>query len=377
MTIPPIVLAIATKGVGGAEKRLCEVWLHLALRLPNLRMLVRRSTFDQLCQRPDLAALQDFRDRITTVETSAISYPATMAAFVPELWKLPRGSLVHHILQAPPLVHRLCGHRLLVSWVGTTFPRLREKPADWAVSTMSLRAADVIDVLNPEILAQLEREPQLKPKLRLTAGGTFVDFEQFRPASPKLVEIVFLGTLIEIKGILEFAAALPTIAKHLRVLGLEPRFRIFGNEGNASDRLSAYLASPENRDIDVEIGTTEQPAEILATAKIFVSLQRTSNYPSKALAEAMACGCVPIITDVGDSRLMADPQAATFIKADWRTEELARAIADILVLPADQFAERSKACRASARQRFTSASQTAYYEGVYSGLVANSTQNGN
>lgn len=46
--------------------------------------------------------------------------------------------------------------------------------------------------------------------------------------------------------------------------------------------------------------------DILPDAKYFLSLQDLENYPSQSLMEAMACGCIPIATDVGETRKLVN-----------------------------------------------------------------------
>ena len=50
--------------------------------------------------------------------------------------------------------------------------------------------------------------------------------------------------------------------------------------------------------------TTDTPYEVLAQNKDILSLQKTNNYPSQSLLEAMASGCAIIATDVGDKKII-------------------------------------------------------------------------
>lgn len=371
MSRPPIALVITGDGVGGAEKRLSEIWLHLAPHMPNLRMIVRASTLPQLLSRPDLAGLGGVRDRITTVEARGSSYPAIVRAFGRELWRLPRGSVVHHILQAPPLVHRLHGHKMLVSWVSTFFPEpFDSQPSfnHWLVSSLSLRAASLIDVLNPEIMQDFATRPELLRKARLTVGGTFVDGATFRPGA-KRDEILFLGRIERFKNALAFVRSIPVIARRLAAIGKATRIRLYGRPGDQGEEVRRLLGRPDFRAIDIQWSETDNPAQVLATAKVFVSLQSPSNYPSKALAEAMAAGCVPVISDSGESRRMASPAVARFVPENFTGEELAEAVAEILALDEDAFAKRSAAARSEALERFRIEPQADYFAGLYEELA--------
>ena len=368
----PFVLVIAGEGVGGAEKRLAEIWLHLAPRIANLRMMLRRTTFEQLLCRPDLAGLQRYRDRVTLVDTQAASYPATMAAFAPALWRLPRGSVVHHILQSPPLLHRLRGHKVLLSWVGTTFPSVRRKFRDWLASAWAVADADLVDMLNPELVRSREWRPSLRRKLRLTVGGTFVDGQHFRPGA-KRDEVVFMGRIERYKNALAFVEAIPAIAERLAAAGKRAAFRLYGWAGDQGDAVRRLLASPEYQALDVQWRETNDPAAALAPAKVFVSLQSPSNYPSKALAEAMAAGCVPVISDSGESRRMANPALARFVPEHFSSADLVNAVSELLTQDEEAFAQLSAAVRADALERFRIEPQADYFAALYEELAGRSS----
>ena len=62
--------------------------------------------------------------------------------------------------------------------------------------------------------------------------------------------------------------------------------------------------------------TTDAPYEVLAQTKIFLSLQKTNNYPSQSLLEAMASGCAIIATDVGETRRLLDETRSILIPYD-------------------------------------------------------------
>jgi glycosyltransferase involved in cell wall biosynthesis len=236
------------------------------------------------------------------------------------------------------------------------------------VSSLSLRSTDHIDVLNPEVLALLGKDERLAGKLSLTAGGTIVDGHTFKPAAKRDL-IVFMGRVERYKNALAFVEAMPVIAGRVGALGKRPAFRIYGRPADQAEAVRALLVSPTHRELDIAWEQTSDPASAVAPAKVFVSLQSPSNYPSKALAEAMAAGCVPVISDSGESRRMADPALARFIPEHFTADELASAIGDILALDDGAFAARSAAVRKDALKRFDIKPQADYFSRLYRELA--------
>jgi glycosyltransferase involved in cell wall biosynthesis len=66
---------------------------------------------------------------------------------------------------------------------------------------------------------------------------------------------------------------------------------------------------------NIEIQHKQDMAEVLADAKVFLSLQQWDNYPSQSLLEAMLCGCCVVATDVGDTRLLVNAPWGVCLKA--------------------------------------------------------------
>jgi len=77
---------------------------------------------------------------------------------------------------------------------------------------------------------------------------------------------------------------------------------------------------------------TKDPLSVLSRGKIFLSIQRGTNYPSQAALEAMYCGCAIIATDVGETRKLLDESCAVMIP--YNAESLKKAIKMLMADPA-------------------------------------------
>lgn len=368
MRAAPIYLVISTCGIGGAEKRLVAVWLELARRGEPVRLVVPAETYRQLCRCSGYEALASFDPNIVVLEPDGQSY----RAFVAALWRvrdqIPAQSMLHFPLAYAPFVATARSSRFIISWVSNrrpTWAGVRNLKL-LAISWLGFWAAAKIDVLNPENRDYIRRLPAMKSKTFLTEGGSFVDFSVYQPTA-KTHSICFLGRFEPDKGTLDFARSLPLLSKMLQRSGTAAPDVYFIGRGQDEQALRELLGGPEYQGMNVTVQFMANPESILGRAKAFVSLQRPSNYPSKALIEAMACGCLPIITDCGESRLMADERLARYISPEIDPEELAATAAEILQLPESEFQRRSAEIREDSRRKFSMDVQLRYYEKLYWG----------
>jgi glycosyltransferase involved in cell wall biosynthesis len=350
------------------EKRLVEIWSRLAKIHTNLYLAVTPQTLDALLARPDLRDLPALYHRVIKLNTGSGRHREILRALIALAFRVPRGATVHYLLYAPPLIDRLLGHRVIVSWVANYTPslgRALSKNKVWLSAKVSFFSAHWLDVLNPNVAADLRRKFAFTNKISVTTGGSFVDFDHFRPAEQKFDEIVFLGRTEANKNALAFVQAIPIIAASLSAAGRSAKFLIYGAPADQESKISRLLESQSYREISIERGYTSNPSSILSTAKVFVSLQVPSNYPSKALIEAMSCGCIPVINESGESRLMADDSVARYIPAIFTIEQLAKAVVDLLLMNEEEFSERSIAVRKQAIERFCMIRQVQYFSALW------------
>jgi len=137
-----------------------------------------------------------------------------------------------------------------------------------------------------------------------------VDGNHFKPFPEKKDLVVFAGRFIEEKNPLLFLEAIPEIRRALPTV----KFLLLG-EGPLLSQIKEKLEQ-ELLCEAVEVRYCPDLAPVLAQARIFVSLQRTDNYPSQSLLEAMSCEAVPVATDVGSTWRLVDENTGIRIKPD-------------------------------------------------------------
>jgi glycosyltransferase involved in cell wall biosynthesis len=93
-----------------------------------------------------------------------------------------------------------------------------------------------------------------------------------------------------------------------------------------------------------------------------VSLQRQDNYPTQSLLEAMACGAVPVATDVGLTWKLVDE--ATGIRVKPNPDDIAESVIGLLRDP--QRCDRlGRAARQRVLERHSEDQYYAYLDTLY------------
>jgi hypothetical protein len=230
-------------------------------------------------------------------------------------------------LAYPLLLKRLFSHFAIVSWVANTTPsRSYKRRLSRVLTNLGFVDADAIDILNPAIYTLLAERPCLRQKVSLTRGGTHVDSQLYKRGAKEYIA-TFLGRLIPEKQGLRYVKLLPSVYSILEAKGLPvPEFYICG-WGEEEAAIRKLIATNEYSKISIKLFRTNKPAEILSKTMIFFSLQVSSNYPSRALAESMVAGAFPVLTESLDSELMIEPSLPhVFIPVDFNANDIASAI---------------------------------------------------
>ncbi|HSK72803.1 MAG TPA: glycosyltransferase, partial [Pyrinomonadaceae bacterium] len=236
--------------------------------------------------------------------------------------------------------------------------------------------ADRVDMLDPSRGRRLQKKIFWKPEKVSITSNTFVDLEKYKALewSEKKDWLVFLGRFEPIKQVVEYVRSIPAINKTMRELGIKKcNFFLLGH-GTLESELRNILEQPEFNEIDVQIRYEPQPNEILARAKIFFSLQKFTNFPSKSLAEALASGCLPIVTDNGATRKMAKPAFSFYVLENFSAETLAAKVREIYELSEEERQKKSNLAREFAASELSIEKMTDYYLDLYAQLFLTKNQ---
>lgn len=175
---------------------------------------------------------------------------------------------------------------------------------------LQLRLADHVDLLYPSGADFVSRYVR-KDRLTITPG-TFTNLTLFKPQEKNKTIVYAAARLEDAKNPILFIEAINECADQIRAAGY--RVILLG-QGKYEEYLQNYVKDHDLTDI-VHLVGYDKTSKYMPTANVFFSTQVLENYPSQSLAEAAACGCYAIITDVGDSRRCADESFAAFVKPD-------------------------------------------------------------
>jgi glycosyltransferase involved in cell wall biosynthesis len=233
--------------------------------------------------------------------------------------------LFHLCLGGPyvalPLMLLRTSHRMAISVVSADLTLLVGKPVGLILYKVALVGCRLIDTLSETAASDLIGRGISADKV-LVSPGSVVNLEHFRPSSEKQPWVVFAGRLVEEKNPLLFLEAIPQISQAVP----EAKFFLLG-KGPLGSQVEHMVDQLQLRDV-VQTRFEPDVAAVLGRASVFVSVQRSDNYPSQSLLEAMACGAVPVATDVGLTWRLVDDTTGVRVKPE--ASQLAETIIALL-----------------------------------------------
>lgn len=360
----PVFIVLPTDAIGGAEKRFAGLWRYFQRHGErHVQLVVRRGLADHLRGLTELAPFPEGGFEIVDDEDG--DWLGPMRRRLAALHRAHPGAVFHFVLVSPVLVQRFRSPRTLYTCAASSLELFNWRGRLGVYAAVAL--ASRIDALDDRVMRQLARLFPFKRGAMSATPNSFVDLEAYASAPVKRDRLAFLGLFSEEKQIFRLVDALPAIDARLKAAGLRPEFRLMGRETRTPG--VAEVCAKLRPGVDVEVTYEANPARVLREAKVFFSLQRQSNYPSKSLLEAMACGCVPVVTDVGTTRRLAREDFAVYLPRDFSPADAADACLKAMTLPEAERARREAAMRELLARDFSLASMAAYFRMLYDQLA--------
>lgn len=187
----------------------------------------------------------------------------------------------------------------------------------------ALENSDYIDFLSPFIVEGVKkRNVKIKENSIVIAPCSFTDYEKCRIGDKSRFEIAFCSRLEPDKNPMMFLEAAKLIHKKYP----ETKFHLLG-EGTLVYEIDNFIKQ-NYLQTAVNFQFHKNPPEIFANTRVFVSLQKNTNYPSQSALEAMACGNAIVASDTGDTNLFINNENGLLIKLS--IEELAQALESLI-----------------------------------------------
>ena len=319
-------LIIHTSRIGGAEKRFFELWQFLAAKDVSYYLVLSKNLYQKLDieKEPQInqVIFYDF-------ELSTLGFANTSKTFIREYTK--KQDIVHFIIDYPIIY---TNRKTIYSITQSSLSNL-----NWKGKLMHLFGVLIsnrVDVLDPSIYQTAKRWSFLNPsKLSLTSCS-FCNTELYEP-QPKENWIVFLGRFFYLKQVVPFVRCIPAIYKKCKEQNIKDvQFFILGH-GEQEEEIKNLISHPAYEEISIKVGFEREPNNILNKSKVFLSLQKENNYPSRSLIEAFASGNMAVVTDNGQTRWLAKPEFSEYVNESFTDKELVEAIYKCLAMSEEEF----------------------------------------
>ena len=241
---------------------------------------------------------------------------------------------------------------LTIAFTNYAYGWIDEKTKEKLVTL--LNECDKIDVLYPagkEYLHSISTNKDIS-----ITPGTFTNIDIFRREKKEKLVLFAAARLEKVKNAVLLINACNICKNFIRNLGYT--IYICG-KGFEEKYLNNKINEYGIEDIVKMIGYVKI-SDIMPKTEIFVSLSLEENYPSQALAEATACGCAVICTDVGYSRMCGEGIFIEYITNDSRM--LAEKLVKFMKLSFEEKNIIEKSARAYAKIHYSISKSASYFE---------------
>lgn len=344
----------------GAEKRFIRLWKDLILDGSITYLITHKKTLNYF-------SFNDFEKKLIILyDSKKLNYVSQFKAILKIYNKIDKGSILHFTNAYFPFLAFKTRSKFIISWLQpfSLFSISNIKIRQILLYAIGFLFASKIDVLNPRNFYIYKKICILK-KIYNTPLSVNVDPFQFKPIEKKN-SIVFLGRLEENKGINKLLDTIKSLNKYSKNFKIENiNFYILG-KGTKQKLINKLVQENNYRNINVKCFYTLEPYKYLNQAKIFLSFQQSSNYPSRSLVESMISGCIPILTNTGESKLMDVNNRLIFLSNDDGAIKLCDIILNILCYDEHKFNKISMDIRNKSISKFINKKQFNYFKKIYS-----------
>jgi glycosyltransferase involved in cell wall biosynthesis len=210
---------------------------------------------------------------------------------------------------------RLTGAKCIISLIGGTIEIETYSRFKWflkKINLLALRRTDLVTTKGSVVNSYLNDNHIPSSKILIYNGAINTGKFYFDPAVPKDIDVLFVGAFRKLKGpdkVLQMLALLKKDFPHIRACFIGDGYLY-----KYCVDLAKILGITENVEFS---GQLDNPAINFQRSKCLVMPSRSEGLPT-AMLEAMACGCVPVISNVGNIRDVAKHGENAFLIEDYK-----------------------------------------------------------
>jgi glycosyltransferase involved in cell wall biosynthesis len=215
------------------------------------------------------------------------------------------------------------------------------------------------------------------PSERLLVIENGVDVTRFHPAPPSTalrerlglpagaLVVGALGRLEQVKGYDRLLQVFRELRD--RETRAAPRYLVIAGEGSEREGLHTLAVELGIQDRVIFPGWMDEPAGLYRLFDVFAVTSRSEGL-SLSLLEAMACGVVPVVTDVGANRLVLGDALEALVHPEDAWPAFAASVETLLVDPTRR-GRLSELAVQRVRERFALSRVVAQYRSLYEELA--------
>lgn len=349
-------IVIASGGIGGAEKRFCDVFYEMRKRDANVFLVIPSCLYSLLDVNSDDGVIVIELDKWSITRFYYFLYRNV-------IYHSDRNDTFHYPLNPPFFLHFFPRRKFSISFCYCyKSPRLFIKNKALILQYLASFFSSSIDVLNQRVLDDfISNNPRLKDRLKLTPGGTFLA-KKHQGLKKKNKSIVYLSRLEEGKGINVLFQVIPMMHDIFCNNGYDDFcFDIYG-KGSLEASVVRHVESLYQQGIKINYHGYIDSSAVFPNALAVLSLQTYTNYPSRVVAEALVYGCETIILDSGDSKKFGNQLGIHYLNENLNN------ISDISMRILSSNEKKQEEISISASERFCSYDYILYYKNVFTSL---------
>lgn len=294
-------ITIPSSGVGGAERRFSDIFIGLVEKGYPVFLVIPKFLYPKLFENIS----QDYSKNIYLLDMDKWSFLKFLYQYSKFFIKnVKSGDHFHYPLNPLFMFHLFNNTTYSISLCcSVNIPNFKTKSGGYLLQRLSLNSSKNIDILNVRILdIFVKKFPNYISKTTLTPGGTYIRKINLEKKIKKNKFTLISRLIPEKKGIETYLEMVPQIHTYIKnKYSLVVPFYVFG-EGVLKQFVIEKINSLKESGIDINYGGFVAVENILPSTKCVFSMQETTNYPSRVIAEALSYGCNVIASDTGDTR---------------------------------------------------------------------------